>query len=142
MDQNKLKYFHDGEMEYSDMKEILVDIIKNYLGASNDNIVIFENSSVESNDNVISSFDSNLLFFGQEVYHYLTVVDLDVDKIKVTISEASNAWQNVVIFTKIKFNELLNKVEISEEMLKTLTFNSSKIIVDAYDLDGFMISDL
>lgn len=142
-DIEKLYLFKDSTVaDFKKSKEFLLERISEFLRIDNRNIVVFENSSSKPSDSWLNAATSRMFFLGEEIYHILLHKDIDKFIIKETLSEASNAWLNIVIFSTIYFKyDLLNNNYVDAEkkiLIKEIANNAHMVIVDAYDLDGYV----
>lgn len=118
-------------------KEYLLSYIEKYLKEKNENIVLFENSCAQITDKWVQGAKSRILGYKKEVYHVL-FHDCNKDDIKIAWEEATNAWQNILYCTFDKSKKMSVEKTLKNEDLIELSKNVYSIVIDAYDLDGFI----
>src|SRR5690349_22612286 len=104
-----------------------------------DAVCIFEDALARSDDPWISCRDTRILTFNDEVYHFLSQNDI-AEQIVKTIRRATTAWQTVGLMTYLKpHNRIKDGLEIGVDELQVFADRASKIVVGAYDGEGYLI---
>lgn len=115
-------------------------LVQRFLSEDRSHVVIMENSSASRTDPFLASLQSNLAFFGDEVYHFLAHEHSDSNVVSTGLGEAANAWRNVGFFASLPPDTQLRKMQqLDEHIIRQLAENIEMAFVDAYDLDGYVI---
>ncbi len=117
----------------------IVETIRSFLDASSKNICIFEDASARATDPFTKSLVTRFATFGDEVYHWLCQSD-DNDKILKTVQTA-RSWLFLGFMTNISEEPAAcseNK-PLKESELRRLALETKKIVVGAYDGEGYLI---
>lgn len=127
----------------------LVEVIQTYLSAGENRCCIFENALAESADPWLLKAKSKILTLDSEVYHFLSRGDAEPAKIGQTIKEARSTYPPLVgaLASTCKqgknvrgfSHESQTIQKISTDELRFLAENNEKIIVGAYDGEGYVI---
>lgn len=143
--EKELYSFNDGFIGLDRMitYEFTLKKISDFLSASRNSLVIFENSCFSKRKESDCAFESNTLFYGEEAYHYLLSKHNNLETIKKTLNESYNAWQNIFFMTYLQENDNDEKISIiNSNIIKKIAQNTEKIVLDAYDLDGYLYWDM
>jgi hypothetical protein len=118
----------------------LLSIIQDFLSEGNDRICIFENFPARASDPWVARDQSKLLIFGDEVYHPLYEDRIERNDIEQAIIDAAS-FEVIGILSSLAdlYTELKGKNKITYDQLKTLSERTEKIIVGAYDCEGYLI---
>jgi hypothetical protein len=120
----------------------LAQDIREFLMAGSDKVCVFENAVAGRRDPGLSRVKSQLFFFEENVYHYLTAQDTAIEAIENTILEANSAWLSIGVLSvcpEMKQVGLRSKLE-SVSILEQVAIGTIHIIVSAYDGEGYIIS--
>ena len=117
----------------------LASTIRMYLSKENKRLCIFENALANSSDPWISSKKSKIFIFKHEVYHFLLRSDVAGKKIEQTIRDAtSHLFIGVLTSVPRETAFPKNRQEVNFEELKVFVERTEKIIVGAYDGEGYL----
>ncbi|MCJ7547301.1 MAG: hypothetical protein MUP30_10850, partial [Deltaproteobacteria bacterium] len=118
----------------------LASTIRMYLTIEDKRLCIFENALASPSDPWIPLKKSQIFTFKDEVYHFLLSSDVSGKKIEQTLRDAaSHRFIGVMTSVPRKTSFPKNGHEISFEELKVFVERSEKIIVGAYDGEGYLI---
>lgn len=118
----------------------IANIINSFLKNSDDNICVFENRNAKPTDPVLHSYQSCIWMFKNEVYHVLNLRSYPNEEIEHTIREAHSLWTFVGFLSSLpKVGSNCIHTEVTEENLECLAQRVEKIIVSAYDNEGFLV---
>jgi len=84
-----------------DTNQVLVEIIEGFLTADEGRVCLFEDAVARADDPWLSSADTRVLTFKDEVYHFLSRTD-DRERIIKTIRRATTEWQSIAVMTHIR----------------------------------------
>jgi hypothetical protein len=122
--------------------QCLVSLIQVFLRQREEYLCVFENALAEVHDPCVTSFKSSLMFLENEVYHFLFHSDAKNDeKILKTIKEATS-WLFIGAMTSIPKRQRITfktHQKITSGQLKLLAEMAKKIMVGAYDGEGYLI---
>ena len=128
--------------DYKVTREIIQKEIYAYLQSEN-TIVLFENSMFDKSRQLNAQYESKVMFRGADVYHFVASTIEDMKEIETIIDDYSNAWQNIFHFTSYPPEEkFINQDEMTDENLRYFIDHVSKVFIDAYDLDGYLIVEI
>ena len=118
-----------------------VNIIGAFLKGNKDRLCVFENVKAGPSDPILLKHSSAILTFKKEVYHVLTNREISEEEVVRAIKESESLWTFVGFMTSLQGikKESLSSKELSSEAMKILAENVEKIIVGAYDGEGFLI---
>lgn len=126
-----------------DMSFWLINVIQTFLNIEAKRCCIFEDANAQPNDPYLASIKTRFLIFNEEVYHFLLWKDLDAERILKTIRHAES-WLFIGAMTSIPeesvFSHEAQKITIaSDELIRLLAERTEKIVVGAYDGEGYLI---
>lgn len=127
-----------------DTDSYLVAIIEAFLSAKEGRVCIFEDALSRPNDPILSRSAARLLTFHNEVYHFLSGRAVKSSQIRQTIRQAKSIPLFIGALTSVpeksSFSHKARKITItSDERLRGLAARSEKIVVGAYDGEGYLI---
>lgn len=116
-------------------------LIQNFLEEGTERLCIFENWLFHPTSSQVLRFKSRLLFYEDEVYHVLFGGYVEEGKIKETIKEAKSIPVFIGALTSMPgmSKALFKEKVVSSKQLKVLAEKTEKIIVGAYDGEGYLI---
>ena len=118
--------------------------IKTYLKQDESNVILFENSLSEKNDKWLKEAESRIITYDNSLYHLLKSKD-EEHLISTTLDEWINAWQNISFFSKLSSNasdKIIKSNSLDKGCIQEIIDNLIAIIVDAYDLEGYLYLEL
>jgi hypothetical protein len=119
---------------------VLTTIIQTYLNAGGQRLCLFEDEWRQPEYPAIKRIGTRILFFQNEVYHVLTERDIDRNIIAQTVKNANG---DVIIGVMMPLSKdiVLHYKEraINQEQLQALAVCTEKIIIGAYDGEGYLI---
>lgn len=123
-----------------DMSFWLVNVIQTFLNTGKKRCCIFEDANAQPNDPYLASIKTRFLTFNKEVYHFLSWEDLDAERILQTIRHAES-WLFIGAMTSIPKEKdfFLEVGKITSDELRALAERTKKIIIGAYDWEGYLI---
>jgi hypothetical protein len=122
--------------------DYLVEVIQSFLKKGKGRLCIFEDKTSLPNDPLISLKDTRIFICESEVYYILCKEDAgNIEKINDTIWDSDSHWHFVCVMTSVsKENSVLkNNKKINHNDLKLLAERAEKIVIGAYDGEGFLI---
>ena len=127
-----------------DTDSCLVAIIEAFLNAEEKRVCIFEDDLSRPNDPILSRSVARLLTFKDEVYHFLSGRDVESSKIRQTIRQAKSIPLFIGAMTSVpeesSFSYKARRITItSDKLLRILAERTEKIVVGAYDGEGYLI---
>lgn len=120
----------------------LVEIIQKFLTKGQEHICIFEDALAKPSDPYMVSSTVPWLAFNDEVYYFLSWRDTDSRKIEQVIKEASNVYPPTIgamISVPDSREFTFEERKITIDQLKILAERTEKIIIGAYDGEGYLI---
>ncbi len=120
----------------------LVSIVQAFLRAAEGRVCILENALARPSDPGLSRFQSRLLAFEDEVYHVLLSRELEGTEIARAIGEARCAYPpliGVITFLAAEAGLPDEARDITSAQLRVLAERTQKIVVGAYDGEGYLI---
>lgn len=132
------------KIRQNDIEAHLAMLVKTFISENLSNVCIIENSLANKNDAWVKNIGSNLLFFNDEVYHFLSSKNFKGDDILKTITQAKSIPVFIGYFASIPEKILIRfnskpSIEISIEEIGTIANGIQKIFVGAYDGEGYLI---
>jgi hypothetical protein len=117
----------------------VLDTVNRFLKGGVSRLLILEDANAKSTDPVIQKYGSPIWTFQSEVYHLVFGIPSN-EEIKSTINKSDSLWTLVGFMTSLPKEEHFPlKKEISLETIEMLAENTQKILVGAYDGEGFLI---
>jgi hypothetical protein len=111
-----------------------------FLKAAATRLCIFENTLAKAGDSWISKEKPQIFTFNEEVYHFLLNQDAENEKIRDTIRSAEcPLFIGVMTSLPSERSFPQSGQEVSLEDLEVLAEGTEKIVVGAYDGDGYLI---
>ena len=123
-------------------KSFLVDAISGFFTSGTGNLAVFENSLASANDPIISETSSRVLTFRGEVYHLLTPEEANPEKIVEAVDDAYSGPVFIGILSSVPASSLVRletTQELSGYLLDSIAGNVSKLVIGAYDGEGFLL---
>ncbi|MBI1923433.1 hypothetical protein HYR99_04195 [Candidatus Poribacteria bacterium] len=122
----------------------LVTLIQASLSRGEGCLCFLENALARPSDPILSSSKTRILIFRDEIYHFLSERDVESEKIRQTIRRAESPHLFIGIVTSLpkerSFPYEARKVTItSDELLRDLAERTEKIVVGAYDGEGYLV---
>jgi hypothetical protein len=119
----------------------LASYILGYLEADEERVCVFENYLARSTDPWLERAESRVLFLGEEVYHVISAEVVNPSLAKVTINEADYYPVFIGILSRWPEGSHLSpeRRDTANEELRALAEKAEKIIVSAYDGEGYLI---
>jgi hypothetical protein len=119
----------------------LASYILDFLQSGEGRICVFENHLGRRTDPWLLQAESRVHFFGEEVYHVVSAEVVDLDSIKAAINEAEDVTLLIGVLSVWPEGSRLSpeRREITDEELRALAEGAEKIIVRAYDGEGYLI---
>jgi hypothetical protein len=121
--------------------EQLSSVISKFLVKNDQCLCIFEDALASTGDPFLLSTDNRFASYGDEVYYILCNEDAArLDKIVKTIRQA-NSWLCIGAMASLPANceSILKSGKLSRRDLEVIAKGTQKIIVGAYDGEGFLI---
>lgn len=120
----------------------LIERIRDYLCGGKGRFCIFEEAYARPSDPAMLTKHVPFLILNEEIYYFLSWKDIDYNKIKQAINAAGNFYPGLIgALTELPEKQELNfenKI-ISSEQLHILAKRAEKIIIGAYDGEGYLI---
>jgi hypothetical protein len=117
----------------------VTDTTINFLQKSDNNLLIVENVKARPTDPITIDDKSVIWIFQNEIYHPI-FGKTSSEEITRTLTKADSLWTMVGFLTSLpKEDNLPLKKEMSLDTIQNLAKNTQKIIVSAYDGEGFLI---
>lgn len=116
-----------------------LDTVERFLRDDVKNILILENANARPTDPVLKRSKSTILTFHNEVYH-LIIGKPSKEDIRRSIVESESLWTLVGFMTSLPTEaDFPSTKELSLDMIGLLAENTQKILIGAYDGEGFLI---
>lgn len=121
-------------------REHLAGYVESFLRGSQDRVCVLENALARRSDRATGSFRSELLFFGEEVYHRVPA-GAEAATILAALDEAFAIplFAGVLATAPAETRGRASGAEIGEAELDGLAENCRAVIVGAYDGEGFLV---
>ncbi len=120
----------------------LVAAVEDFLKAGEGAICCFEDALAKPGDPWLSALDTPVWVFQDEVYHFLVYTDPKGRKIESVIRRAKSIFPPLIgafTFVTKKIEAVVDARGLGSTELKTLAENAEKIVVGAYDGEGYLI---
>lgn len=120
----------------------LTSIIMNFIKTKNKSMCVFENTLAKPSDPWLMKRKTKILTFNNSVYHFINSENTSEKEIQNTIREASATYPPLIgIMTTVdaKAHKLNDGDKIDLELLKLIVQGTKKIIIGAYDGEGYLI---
>jgi len=140
-DKTKIYKFKRGDIvDLNKTKVFYKRYLEKYLANESENIIIFENSASKKGDKWLNISKSKIISYGDDIYHVLTPEN--INEIEITRQEATNAWLNITFLSHFSKKKILTIKTFDKDDLFEISKNVKGIVVDAYDLDGFIFCEI
>lgn len=119
----------------------IVGMIRDFLGEEQ-SCCLFEDAKSRPTDPRIRPQDKRIRVLGDEVYYMLDEDDaLDEEKIARTVRDAHSGWHFVCVLTSLPQKKRLEEGgrNLTAEYTKALAGKGVKIVVGAYDGEGYLV---
>jgi len=114
------------------------EFISDYLSKSKNRIAVFENYTY-SPSYFKESKDSNVIFYMEEVYEYLTHRDKNIKEVNKVYSRKSN-YPSIGVLSELPSNVTLPQGEfVNQSLLEEISNHSDHILIGAYDDETMLI---
>jgi hypothetical protein len=136
----RYRYGGIASAEYS--IDYLISEIQEHLERDCGQMVVFEDNLQRKDDPHINKSGTRMFFYHEQIYHYLMGEDLQQpEQIEWTITESASLHLFIGVMTSSSQDPKLfaPRSNASDATLKDLAQNSKKIIVGAYDGEGYLI---
>jgi hypothetical protein len=145
-DPKGFRYWREGERTFRaepvpNTDPWLASVVQEYLRSEPDRVCVFENSSAAPGHPWLLSSGMGTVIFESEVYHFLCSRDLvNEEKILTTIGR-TKSWLFYGTMTALSgaSNLPLETGTIAREALEMFAQRAEKIVVGAYDGEGYLI---
>jgi len=118
---------------------LILPEIQSYLLKNDKRVFVFENALSNAKDPGLTTRKSELWFYGDEVYHAVSLKQGSLSSTQIAIQEAAS-YRLVGIGTCfLKSGDSAVRRIISEKDLEVLARNAEVIIFHAYDGEGYLI---
>lgn len=120
----------------------LISIISDFIKTHSDGICIFENALAQANDPWLLKRKTDILTFRNEVYHFLLSKKSLKQNIQNLIRETKVAYPSLIGIMATLNTETIklnNGEEIEVDILRQIIQKTEKIIIGAYDGEGYII---
>jgi hypothetical protein len=118
---------------------ILATIISEHLVATSSRVCVFEDANTRPSDPVFHRIKTPVFTFENEVYHFARGGAADSGEIQQLIRAASS-WLVIGVLAALPSGVVLeNRSEVPDATLDALASGAEKIIVGAYDGEGYVI---
>lgn len=115
----------------------LIPKIQNFIEIQS--ICIFENALSQPSDPWLSKRKTKILLLHNEIYHFMTLQNSSKEEIQNIINETRTSYPpliGVMATTDVKINDG-DKIDL--DLLKLIVQKTEKIIIGAYDGEGYLI---
>lgn len=120
---------------------ILMQIIQKFLSTGEGRVCVLEDALARPHDPSLSSADTRIVIFNSEVYHVLLSSDAEDNELILQTIRRASSWLFIGAMTSIlrEGDFFLEAGKITSEKLKVLAERIEKIVVGAYDGEGYLI---
>jgi hypothetical protein len=120
---------------------ILAEIIKTFLERTKVGACVFEEAAARPSDPCMSSSTTAWIEYNDEVYYFLLHSDATLGKIQQAIRQAASVYPGLIgVMTRMPDPEFSSRRKrITASGLRELARNTEKIIIGAYDGEGYLI---
>lgn len=127
----------------STMDQWLVDYVHESLKSEQSRLCIFEDFMGDFEYVSRQQVGSQVVHTGDETYHLITAENADKLTIEATIYAVRVAWRFLCVLATgadaVAEGSLINSKELSRNQIDNISRNAQKIIVGAYDGEGYLI---
>jgi len=120
-----------------------ITIIQEFLKDNDKHLCIFEDMMMCSTDRLASKQTHPVWTYGKEVYHVVFGgKTCSVDELRKVIRSSSSAWQHFIGIMTSWHNSVYDqplRKEFTALELKTLAERTEKLLIGAYDNEGYLI---
>jgi len=120
-------------------RDWLFDTIAKFLSAGPARLCVFEDAVGRSSDSGCILLRSRQVTYGEYVYFVLCAEDAHRARIELALREAASAWITYGFMTAAPPDWDPNSGRFSRQDLEYLANKTEKIVVDAYDGEGWLI---
>ncbi|MBN2240863.1 MAG: hypothetical protein JW712_13910 [Dehalococcoidales bacterium] len=120
----------------------VVDTIHRYLSDNPSGVCIVDETLAKSTDKWLQRIETKILVYNDEVYHYVDYSRRTIKEIEEMISNSPGFWPPFIgVLTTIpaEMKKLIIGKEIHQDILNVAAKQTKKIIVSAYDGEGYLI---
>ena len=130
----------DGQFK-PQAEQDLAFLIRRFLQEGKGRACVSENYLARRTDPWLAHAKSRILFFGEEVYHVIDRQDVESDSIDAAIREAESPTIFVGVLSTLRQGFRLPpvKTDMDTDQLRVLAEEAEKLIVRAYDGEGYLI---
>ncbi len=143
VDSEALKRFGAGGKALGNVDSYLTVRTQEFLNAGESRVCLFEDALLSSTAPFLSSplmEGIRVLFYESEVYYLLTKEDVESDIVPKTITKAKSWLFTAIMTHTLKDDSFsLESKTISLTELEVLAARAEKIIIGAYDGEGYLI---
>jgi hypothetical protein len=126
-----------------DIFPFLINEICEFLNGDRGNICIFEEGLALPSDTYFKHLSLPYSLLGNEIYYYVSRDDIDNKIVDKVVWQARNFYPGLIgVMTHVSAESFLEEGKISLDHLRTLADNAEKIILGAYDGEGYLLMDL
>jgi hypothetical protein len=121
--------------------KILAEVVKTFLEMTKAGSCVFEEAVARPSDPCMSSSTTEWIEYDDEVYYFLLHSDASLPKIQQAIRQAASVYPGLIgVMTRMLDSEFsLKRKRITASGLRELARNAAKIIIGAYDGEGYLI---
>jgi hypothetical protein len=122
--------------------EFAVSVIKRFLGSAERHMCLLENHLGRRSDPWVLSAKSRVIFFGEEVYYFLSPLNSDTDEIQSALTEAKTvAPATIGVFTSLPehMEGFVETMQVNADSLSTLAGGAVGLIIGAYDGESYVL---
>jgi hypothetical protein len=117
----------------------VLSLIREFLLSNQDHVCIIEEPLAKPSDPCMSRRTTPYMTFGNEVYHFLSGKVRDAEITEVVKWSYTIVSFLAILTTPTQTIKLIDKREITAEELKSLATGTDKIIISAYDGEGYLV---
>jgi hypothetical protein len=124
----------------SNLDELMEREIRTYLTSSDHRVAVFQDSAFGAHSPVVLTTDLTTAIHGDDVYYIVRQQEREILQIGDAIRSA-RSWQQVVFLVSAHWDISLdqNRLQIGADTLQDLATGAERIIVGAYDYEGFVV---
>jgi hypothetical protein len=140
-DQSRFDQFRQGGIAKStESISYLTGRVRLFLNSCAQGVVIFEDALAKKGDPCVEKSKTQMLFHGQEIYHYLLADNIHPQVVSWTVTQASAPHLFICAMTQLSQGQTFagGRSEVSNSTLQNLAKVSTELVVGAYDAEGYV----
>jgi hypothetical protein len=118
----------------------VLPLIRTFLQKDKQNLCIIEEHEIIKGDSSLEKSPSHWISYGDEIYYIISGINTSFDSI-LNVFGWVGSWTFICGLCRLpqKFGLPFSKHSLDEEEIRSLAQNTEKIIISAYDQEGYLV---